>query len=186
MVPVEGLDIDRNTTWPLFGERVAVRADILMSGRGGAGVKYFEDFNRGEVIEFEATYLVTEEEIREFGERWDPRQVHVDPVAAAESPFGGLVASSAHLFAIAISLSSVKDIPIAAISSLGFRSIDNHAPVRPGDRLIHRSTTLESRMSGSRPGVGIVSNQCDLLNQRGEVVFSFENAALIRCRPAPD
>ena len=110
--------------------------------------------------------LVTEEEIREFGERWDPRPVHVDPVAAAESPFGGLVASSAHLFAIAISLSSVKDIPIAAISSLGFRSIDNHAPVRPGDEITAEVEVLEARED--KP---LTRLRTTIANQDGTVVL---------------
>ena len=44
-------------------------------GRAGKGVvvKFFEDFTVGEVEVFDATYVVTEEEIREVGERWDPQ-----------------------------------------------------------------------------------------------------------------
>ena len=148
-------------------------------------MKYFEDFVVGEVTDFPGRYLVTEEEIREVGERWDPQPFHVDPVAAAESVFGGLVASSVHLFAISTCL-GVKGEPTAAVSSLGFRAVNNHAPARPGDELRNRSTVLESRLSQSRPGVGVVTTLLELLNQRQELVFSWENAALFQCRPAPD
>ncbi len=142
---------------------------------------YFEDFVVGALVEVPGTYLVTEEEITEVGRRWDPQPFHTDPVAAADSVFGGLVASSVHLFFMAISL-GVNARPSAAVSSLGFPAIDNHAPVRPGDELSMQSRVLESRLSRSRPGLGIVISRCELLNQDRELVFSFENAALIRCR----
>lgn len=41
----------------------------------------------------------TAEEIVDFGARWDPLPFHVDPDAAAASPFGGLVASGIHTLA---------------------------------------------------------------------------------------
>ena len=56
-------------------------------------MRYFEDFEVG-VWQENGTYEVTEAEIIEVAERWDPQPFHVDPVAAAESPFGGLVACS--------------------------------------------------------------------------------------------
>lgn len=143
---------------------------------------YFEDFVVGTLTEFDGTYLVTAEEIMEVGRRWDPQPFHTDPVAAADSAFGGLVASSVHLFAMAISL-GVTARPSAAVSSLGFPAIDNHAPVRPGDELSMRSRVLESRLSRSRPGTGVVITRAEMLNQHRELVFSFENAGLFRCHP---
>ena len=150
-------------------------------------MQYFEDFAVGQVTRYDDSYLVTEEEIREVGERWDPQPFHVDPVAARASVFGGLVASSVHLFAIAIwpgqRAPAATAEPMAAVSSLGFRSIDNHAPVRPGDLLSKRRTIKEARLSKSRPGLGVVTYLVELVNQHDELVFSFENAALVECRP---
>ena len=142
---------------------------------------YFEDFVVGALTEFDASYLVTEEEIMEVGRRWDPQPFHTDPVAAADSVFGGLVASSAHLFFMAISL-GVNARPSAAVSSLGFPAIDTHAPVRPGDVLSMQARVLDSRLSRSRPGTGIVITRGEMLNQDDVLVFSFENAGLFRCR----
>lgn len=46
-------------------------------------------------------YLVTEREIVNFAQQWDPQYFHLDPGhAAAESPFGGLVASGTYSLAI--------------------------------------------------------------------------------------
>lgn len=147
-------------------------------------MRYYEDLTVGATSKGTATYLVTEEEIVEVGRRWDPQPFHTDPVAAAASPFGGLVASSVHLFAMAIAV-GVKGDPTAAVSSLGFEAMVNHAPARPGDVLRTRTTVQARRLSRSRPGLGVVETLVELFNQGDEVVFSFVNAALIRCREEP-
>ena len=49
---------------------------------------FFEDFTPGEVIEL-GTYEMTEAEIIDFGQRFDPQYFHIDPEAAVDSPFGG-------------------------------------------------------------------------------------------------
>jgi acyl dehydratase len=146
-------------------------------------VKYFEDFVPGESATSEGSYVVTEDEIREVGERWDPQPFHVDPLAAARSAFGGLVASSVHLFAIRVALGSgTTEEPTAAVSALGFDKLRLHAPARPGDELRVRGTTLDRRVSSSRPGLGIVRSRSELVNQRDEVVLSLEEAFLIERR----
>ena len=145
---------------------------------------YFEDFVVGKETLGRERYPVTEAEVREIGERWDPQPFHVDPVAAEQSPFGGLVASSVHLFAIRVALSNRGlDEPAAAVSALGFDNLRLHAPVRPGDELRVRVVVLDRRVSGSRPGLGIVRTRSELLNQRDELVFSDESAFLIERRP---
>ena len=99
---------------------------------------YFEDVELGQEVTFEAVYHVTEEEIIEVGNRWDPQPFHVDPEAARESIFGGLVASSAHVFAIWVSMGNDdidKDKAIASVSALGFNNLQWHAPIRPGDAI---------------------------------------------------
>ncbi len=67
-------------------------------------MKYFEHFTLGLEAEAPGKHIVTEEEIIEFGTRWDSQPFHVDPEAAKDSLFGGLVACSVHLFAMAIGL----------------------------------------------------------------------------------
>ena len=146
-------------------------------------MRYFEDFVVG-TLQDHGSYEVTEAEIMEMAERWDPQPFHVDSVAAAASPFGGLVACSAHLFAIACALASkVSDEhKAAAVSALGFDKIRLHSPARPGDVLTSRSEIVETRVSASKPHLGIVASRSDLTNQRGEPVFSLESAALIERR----
>jgi acyl dehydratase len=56
--------------------------------------------------------------------------------------------------------------------------------VRPNDRLRVRRTTLTARVSRSRPAIGIVDFLFEVLNQKGELMMTQKNAALIRRREA--
>jgi len=87
-----------------------------------------------------------------------------------------------HLFAINVRLGTGEN-PIAAMSSLGMTNVVNHAPARPDDRLRYETTVTSRRPSKSHPGTGVVTFRSGLRNQHDELVFSYENAALIHCRP---
>ena len=56
-------------------------------------------------------------------------------------------------------------------------------PVRPGDRLHVRRTTLSARTSRSRPDIGVVEMQFELLNQNREAVMPEQGPLFIRRRP---
>jgi acyl dehydratase len=150
-------------------------------------MKYFDDFRLGELRESPRRHTVTEEEIIEFGARWDYQPFHVDREAAMKSPFGGLVASSTHLFAIGVSLWCHRDVgeedQSAAISALGFNHMKLKSPARPGDELKGNSTVIEKRVSRSNPDAGILVMRNEVTNQRDEIVFVYEHAGLYRRRP---
>ena len=152
-------------------------------------MKYFEHFMLGLEEDAPGRHIVTEEEIIEFGTRWDSQPFHVDPEAAKESVFGGLVASSVHLFAIAIGLwnreTANAEERTAAVSALGFNNMQLKTPARPGDELKSRSTVIERRSSASKPHLGIVTFRNEVTNQDDVLVFSFENSALIRKEEDP-
>ena len=103
-------------------------------------MKYFEDFIKGSFYFSPKAYEVTEEEIIEVASRWDPQTFHIDPERAKETIFGGLVASTAHMFAIYSWLGNTQreKEEIATVSSLGYKSMQWHFPVRPGSRPCRR------------------------------------------------
>jgi acyl dehydratase len=147
-------------------------------------VKYFEDLVVGQEWAHTGPYALSEAEILEVGRRWDPQPFHTDPVAAEASIFGGLVASSVHLFAIMVAIGTgPTEEPMAAVSALGFDKLRLHLPARPGDEFSVRVKVLECRASRSRPEVGVVRCSRALVNQRDELVFSDESAFLVRRRP---
>jgi acyl dehydratase len=148
--------------------------------------RYFEDFRPGEVIEF-GDYLVTEEEIVDFARRYDPQPFHVDRKAAAESIYGGLIASGWMTGSIMMRL--LVDHFIAPASSMGSPGVDEvrwSRPVRPGDRLHVRVTIVDTKRSQSKPDRGIVQVQQEMINQQGDTVMSLRGMSLAKCRtPAP-
>jgi acyl dehydratase len=147
-------------------------------------MRYFEDYIVGQSRWFDGSYAVTEEEIMEVGNRWDPQYFHIDKEAAADSIFGGLVASSVHLFAMCVNLGNFvpEQERCAAMSALGFDNMRLHGPARPGDQLRLKEVILESRTSNSRPEGGIVKMRNELFNQHDEMIFSFDCAAMVRRR----
>ena len=146
-------------------------------------MRYYEDIEDGAVQAAPGRFEVTEEEVIEMGSRWDPQPFHTDAELAKESIFGGLVASSVHLFAIAVSLGHTRAEPVAAVTALGFKELQWHAPARPGDILRLQSRVLSKRLSASRPECGIVESRSEVYNQNDELVFAYSSAALIRLRP---
>jgi len=144
---------------------------------------YLKDYWPGKIQTSHEPYRVTEDEIIEVGKRWDPRPFHIDPAAAAQLPFGGVIACSAHLFCIVSWLAHHVDEDVATAGGLGWNNIKMHAPVRPGDVISLKSTCLEARSSKTRTDCGVVTCRNDLFNQQGDLVFSADVSLLVKVRP---
>ncbi|HJU18743.1 MAG TPA: MaoC family dehydratase [Stellaceae bacterium] len=146
--------------------------------------RYFEDYPEGSVYEFGAV-RVEAAEIVDFARRFDPQPMHVDAAAAAEGPFGGLIASGWHTAGIMMRLFVEHFLPRAA--SLGSPGIDElrwPRPVRPGDVLRLRVHVVEARPSRKEPDRGILRTLIEVLNQRDETVMTLKPVNLLRRRPA--
>lgn len=141
-------------------------------------MKYFEDFDVGERIVL-GSVEVTEESILEFAEQYDPQPFHIDPAAAAESIYGGLIASGWHTCALYMRL--LYDGMIADSSSMGASGIDELrwlAPVRPGDVLTASYTVEDVQASQSKPNRGAVMFLSEMTTQDGTVVLSMRGRGL--------
>jgi len=104
---------------------------------------YWEDFPVGRVFEYGSRQL-SENEIIEFARDWDPQRFHTDPVAARQTPFGGLVASGWHTGAVMMRF--MCDAYLNESSCIGSPGIEEWRfalPVRPGDTLHYRGTVIE-------------------------------------------
>ena len=146
--------------------------------------RYFEDYHVGMIDEF-GDIAVTAEEIVEFARRYDPQPMHVDSEAAAQGPFGGLIASGWHTAAMVMRLFVEHYLSkVATLPSPGVDELRWVRPVRPGDTLRVRVTVLETRRSRSKPDRGLVHGLVEVLNQNGELVMSNKPMNLMRCRSA--
>ena len=137
-------------------------------------MRWFEDFAVGDVSEF-GPVTVTEAEIVEFAQRYDPQPFHVDPDAAAASPFGGLIASGWHTMALFMGM-YVRGVLLdsASLGSPGVEELRWLAPVRPGDELRGRSTVTDVRASATNPRRGTVFTTNEVVNQDGTVVMTMK------------
>lgn len=145
--------------------------------------RWFEDFAVGEVFDVAGDRLMTEQRIIDFATEFDPQRFHVDPEAAAQSVYGGLIASGWHTGSVLMSLLATTLGP-SSLGSPGCDALRWTAPVRPGDRLALRITVLEARSSTSKPDRGILRYLNELRNQRDEVVMTLESTMFIQRRPA--
>ncbi len=143
---------------------------------------YFEDLDVGyESVVGE--YRLTEEEVIDFARRWDPQPFHVDAAAARDSIYGGLTASSLHLFAICTRLFFDHADRIVVLAMLGKDEVRFPNAARPGDVLTYRTECVERRPSRSQPDRGIVTLEDTLANEKGETVLSQKVTLLVSRRP---
>lgn len=145
--------------------------------------RYLEDFTVGEIITAEPVVLESEE-IISFGRRYDPQFFHTDREAAADGPYGGLIASGFQT--IALGFAQFIRTGVLDGSSLGGPGLDEvrwTAPVRPGDTLHTDVEILEVRPSRSKPDRGVLRMAFTMRNQSGEVVAHFRTLGLVLRRP---
>ena len=147
-------------------------------------MRYFEDFQVGDVFEL-GTTSVTEEEIIAFARQFDPQPFHVDPAQARASVFGGIIASGWHTASLFMRL--LVDNFLRETLSLGSPGLDEVRwlqPLRPGDTLRARFTILECRASQSRTEMGILRSRSEVFNQRDELVMTVIGVHLVGRKPA--
>ncbi|SEH44227.1 MaoC family dehydratase [Magnetospirillum fulvum] len=154
-----------------------------MSFATPADNRYFEDYLPGSVHRC-GEIAVEEDEVLAFARRFDPQSFHVDPEAAAQGPFGGLIASGWHTAGLMMRL--LAEHYLSSVASLASPGIDHLRwlrPVRPGDDLAVTVTVLEAVASRSKPDRGIVTSAIEVVNQHGEPVMTMKAVNMIMRRP---
>ncbi len=147
--------------------------------------RWFEDYVPGTTAEH-GPLRVEEDDVVDFGRRFDPQPFHVDAEAAAAGPFGGLIASGWHTCALMMRL--LADKYLSPVSSLGSPGVDELRwlkPVYPGDRLTVRGKILATTPSRSKPDRGVIRGQTIVTNQDGAEVMTFVSIVMYQRRPQP-
>jgi len=144
---------------------------------------YFEDFEVGSTVQV-GSRTVTQEEIVAFAREFDPQPFHIDPAAAADSMYGGIIASGWHTCSIMMRL--MVDGYLARSASLGSPGLDEIRwlrPVRGGDTLKVSSTVLAARASTSKPDRGVIVTLWEAKNQQGELVATIKGKGMFLRKP---
>lgn len=157
-------------------------------------MKFFEEIQVGESFEV-GSHTFTAAGIKAFATRFDPQLFHVDEVAAAQSHFGALCASGWHTAAMWMRLmvdwrrreseaALARGEAVAQMGpALGLRDLKWLKPVYVGDTIAYASEVIDTRVSGSRPGLGLLTIRSTGVNQNGEPVISFVSTTFIARRP---
>tara|TARA_R110002167_G_scaffold2486_6_gene12573 strand:- start:79 stop:519 length:441 start_codon:yes stop_codon:yes gene_type:complete len=143
---------------------------------------FFEDYQPGQTSQFGA-YQVTEEEIKEFASKFDPQFFHLDNEAAKHSLFGGICASGWHTSSMFMRM-LIDNLPEkhGSLGSPGINNIKWLKPVYPGYILSVNSRVSHCRLTKSKPGVGLICVNYEIVNQDDLIVMTLESNAFIRCR----
>lgn len=157
-------------------------------------MKYLEEIRVGEVYPL-GRHTFGADEIKAFAKRFDPQLFHLDEEAAERSHFGALCASGWHTALAWMRLmvefrrraaedARARGEPVAAVGpALGFRDLKWLKPVYVGDTIEYQSEVLETRVSNSRPGFGLMTIRASGVNQKGEPVISFISTTFVERRP---
>lgn len=143
--------------------------------------RYLEDVPVGYTSTI-GDWTLTREEIIELATRWDPQPFHIDEEVAKKSVFGGLVASSLHLFAICTRLFFDHEDQIQILAMLSKDKIRLHNPARVGDTLTYRTECISNTPSSSKPDRGTIVLSDTVVNQRNETVLTQEVTLLVAAR----
>lgn len=145
---------------------------------------YFDDLEVGETRSF-GSYTVTESEILQFAEQYDPQWFHTDPERAeTESIYGGLIASGWHTAAMTMRM--IVDHHLEDAMALGALGVDNLRwpnPVVPGETLSLETEVVETRASESRSDRGIVKTDSTTVNQTDDPKMEMTSIVLYARRP---
>ncbi|MEO9328923.1 MaoC/PaaZ C-terminal domain-containing protein [Gordonia aurantiaca] len=147
---------------------------------------YAEDLTVGATDEL-GTTSVTEAEIVEFAQRFDPLPMHVDRAAAEAGPFGVIVGCAAHTLSLYSGLASRVFVPrLALVAGKGIERLRLPNPLRPG--VVHAATIeicdVVPRFRGDEPTTDRADLHCvgRLIDDLGRVVLVMEPLQVIRYR----
>ncbi len=132
---------------------------------------YFEDFYIGQLFHSAGTAKVSAEEIKEFGQKYDPQPFHLDEAAGEGSFFKGLAASGWLTAAVVMRL-RVESIKVfGGMIGAGVEEMRWTEPVRPGDSIRTEIEVVSVRHSASRPTYGVVRTRTLAFNQDNKTVL---------------
>ena len=148
------------------------------------GSQWFEEFEVGQRFVSQGVTL-TEASIIDFATRFDPQRFHIDREAAAQTHFGGLIASGfqtlAQSFRMFFELGVIRE---SGIGAPGIEDLRWTAPVRPGDTLYTEVEVIGVRPSRSKADRGIVRLRYTARNHRGEAVMTLNVPQIVARRPS--
>ncbi|MGW9405537.1 MaoC family dehydratase [Arthrobacter sp. NPDC055585] len=105
--------------------------------------------------------------------------LHLDAAYSAGQPYGARLVNSMLTLAVMVGQSVSQLTQGTLVAQLGMTGIAFPHPLFHGDTLYSQTRIAAKRLSGSRPGQGIVTLEHTGYNQDGTVVATFSRTALM-------
>lgn len=123
--------------------------------------------------------IITEANIIEFGQKYDPQYFHVDKQSAEQGPFGSLIASGFHTLAVVWAEWIKMDIlGKDCLGGVGADKIRWKKPVQANDSLTGQFTVVHKKetSNGKR---GLLTIDVLIKNQRDEEILTCSTSVFI-------
>jgi acyl dehydratase len=145
-------------------------------------VLYYEDIELDQVRRSPMRTVTVADIVNFAGVSGDFAELHLSDVPPEGSLFAGRIAHGL-LGMVIQNTQGGQAFKTAGVALLGFdwRFL---LPILAGDTVHTRAHASAKRLSASRPGLGVVTWQRELVNQRDEVVQAGTSTLLVRCRDA--
>lgn len=155
--------------------------EILQRGR------YVDELAVGDVFHHRPGRTATEADNVLFSAlTMNTQALHLDAAYAATQEFGERLMNSMWTLATMVGASVSQVTQGTLVAQLGLSDIAFPAPLLHGDTLYVDTEILETRLSRSRVGQGVVTMRHTGRNQDGTVVATATRVALMLCTPAEE
>ncbi|MCY7326556.1 MAG: MaoC family dehydratase [Microbacteriaceae bacterium] len=146
---------------------------------------FFEEFDLEAIYLHRPGRTVTEADNVLFSTMtMNPQALHLDAAFAAEQPFGQRLVNSMFTLATIVGSSVAQLTQGTIVANLGFEKVEFPHPLFHGDTLYSETIVTAKRLSGSRPGQGIVTLEHTGRNQSGVIVATAVRSTLVWCEGA--
>ena len=140
----------------------------------------FESFFDGLEIDI-GPYRVKEDEMIEFAKKFDPQPFHLDHALARESTIGELIASGWYILSVFMRMQCDAFLNNSTIIvSPGVDRVRWIEPVRADDVLSGKVVVTGTRLSKSKPNMGIVTCDAEIGNQFNMIVSTLSTKAMFK------
>lgn len=140
----------------------------------------FAELTAGRTIEAGPVRVLASEIVgfaREFDDQW----FHTDPMRAESGVWNGLIASGFHTCSIAMKLVAKTILDGSeSYASPGLSYVKWPCPVRPNDLLTLHVEVIDSKVSSSKPSLGVIQWKWRLVNQQSKTVLELEATSLFK------
>jgi acyl dehydratase len=141
---------------------------------------YFEDYETGTRRVTGGRTITETDIVIHAGQTGDFYPHHMDEEWCRTQPFGHRIAHGTLIFSIGVGMTAGVINPRAM--SYGYDRLRFVRPVFIGDTLHVEVTVKEKRDDPKRPQHGVVTELCQILNQKGETVLVCEHLLLVEKR----